>query len=311
MKSNEFKLITSDGVQIHVYEWLPDLSDEIKAVVQIAHGMAEHAVRYENFARFLTDNQIAVYANDHRGHGKTAGELEKVGIIPKSKGWDYMVSDLSLLGHHIRKQYKSIPVFLLGHSMGSFLVRKFILAPDIVLKGAIISGTGDDPGILGKVGVVLTQLLIIVYGSDSLSPFMDNLSFGAFNKPFAPNRTKFDWLSRDNEQVDKYVSDPYCGGVFSLGFFNQMLKGLLYVSQQENINNSSKNLPILVFSGENDPVGNHGTGVKAIYHKFKKAGIKNLTLKLFPEGRHEMLNEINRDEVYQLILDWIAVTIKD
>ena len=134
---------------------------------------------------------------------------------------------------------------------------------------------------------------------------MNNMTFGAFNKPFRPNRTKFDWLSRDDEQVDKYVADPFCGGVFSIGFFNDMLKGVLFVSKQKNINKTPKDLPVLIFSGDKDPVGNNGKGVTEVYKKFKKAGVKNLSLKLFTDGRHEMLNETNKNEVYQFVLNWL------
>ncbi|MCD6347879.1 MAG: alpha/beta hydrolase [Bacteroidales bacterium] len=305
MKSKEFKLTTSDGVVIHVYEWLPDDISQIKGSVQIAHGMAEHAARYKDFASFLTANNYAVYANDHRGHGKTAGDLSNVGFLAPKDGWNKLVSDFRMVSQHVMGKYKDKPLYVFGHSMGSFIVRQYILDPEVNIQGVIISGTGDDPGLLGKIGILLTRIMRLFYPADSPSPFMDNLSFGAFNKPFKPNRTKFDWLSRDNNQVDKYVTDPYCGGVFSIGFFSDMLNGLLFVSKQQNINATPKDLPVLIFSGANDPVGDHGKGVTAVYKKFEKAGVKNLTFKLFDDGRHEMLNEINNQEVYQFILDWL------
>lgn len=306
MKSNEFKLATSDGLEVHVYEWLPDDSSKIRASVQIAHGMAEHAGRYLDFAKFLTENDFAVFANDHRGHGKTAGDLDNVGFLAPSKGWDKLVSDFRQLSLYIKGKFKDKPLFVFGHSMGSFVIRKYILDPETNINGAIISGTGDDPGVLGQVGVLLTRIMKLFYSANSSSPFMDKLSFGAFNKPFKPNRTKFDWLSRDMEQVDKYVADPYCGKVFSIGFFNDMLNGLLFVSKQQNIDSTPNDLPLLIFSGDNDPVGNNGKGVTAVYNRYKKAGVNNLSIKLFAEGRHEMLNEINKSEVYLLVLDWIT-----
>ncbi|MCK5820713.1 MAG: lysophospholipase [Bacteroidales bacterium] len=306
MKSNEFKLVAPDGLEIHVYEWLPDDSGKIKAAVQIAHGMAEHAGRYHDFAKFLTDNGFAVYANDHRGHGKTAGDLDNVGFLAPYKGWDKLVSDFKQLSLHIKEKDNTRPLVVFGHSMGSFVIRKYILDPATSIDGAIISGTGDDPGVLGQVGILLTRILKLFYSARSPSPFMDKLSFGAFNKPFKPNRTKFDWLSRDKEQVDKYVADPYCGKVFSIGFFNDMLNGLLFVSKQQNIDSTPNDLPLLFFSGENDPVGNNGKGVTAVYNRYKKAGVRKLSLKLFADGRHEMLNEINKSEVYVLVLDWLT-----
>jgi alpha-beta hydrolase superfamily lysophospholipase len=307
MKSNEFKLETTDGDQIHVYEWLPDDSGEIKGLVQLAHGMAEHAGRFEDFAGFLTLNNYAVYANDHRGHGKTAGSLDNVGFLAPKNGWDKVVSDFRLLSLYIKEKNKDKGLFIFGHSGGSFIVRKFILDPGTKLQGVIISGTGGDPGILGVLGVFMTRVMMIFYPANSPSPFMDKMTFGSFNKPFKPNRTKFDWLSHDNEQVDKYVTDPYCGGVFSIGYFNDLAKAVLYVNKQKNIDKTPQDLPVLIFSGEKDPVGNSGIGVIEVYNKFKKAGVKNLTLKIFKNGRHEMLNETNKNEVYQFILDWIKM----
>lgn len=305
MKSTEYKLKSSDGTEIQIYEWLPDNSENLKGIVQIAHGMAEHAGRYSDFANFLCSNNFAVYANDHRGHGKTAGNLENVGFLAPKNGWDKIVNDFRLLSVHIKEKYAETPLFAFGHSMGSFIVRKYLLDPGIKLQGVILSGTGGNPGILGKVGVFITHLMMLFNPAKSPSPFMDKLSFGAFNKPFKPNRTKFDWLSRDTEQVDKYVADPFCGSIFSIGFFNDMLNGLLYVSSRKNIDKTPEDLPVLIFSGDKDPVGNNGKGVTEVYNKFKKAGVKNLSLKLFSEGRHEMLNETNRADVYQFILNWL------
>ncbi len=307
MNSNEFKLETIDGAKIHVYEWLPDDSGEIIGLVQLAHGMAEHAGRFEDFARFLTFNNYAVYANDHRGHGKTAGSLDNVGFLAPKKGWDKVVSDFRQLSLYIKEKNKDKPLYVFGHSGGSFIVRKFILDPGNKLQGVIISGTGGDPGILGVVGVLITRVMMIFYPAKSPSPFMNKLTFGSFNKPFKPNRTKFDWLSHDNEQVDKYAADPYCGSVFSIGYFNDLAKAVLFVNKQKNINKIPQDLPVLIFSGEKDPVGNNGKGVREVYHKFKRAGVRNLTLKLFDNGRHEMLNETNKREVYQFILDWIKM----
>jgi len=305
MTTSEYKIKSIDGQEIQVYEWLPDNPDKLKGIVQIAHGMAEHGARYADLAGFLVMHHYAVFAMDHRGHGKTAGKLENVGFIAKKDGWKKLVVDFRNLSLYIKEKYPDKPLYLFGHSMGSFVVRNMIIEPGLKIHGSILSGTGGDPGLLGQIGVSLTHTLLWFFPANSASPFMDKLSFGAFNKAFKPNRTKFDWLSRDNDQVDKYVSDPFCGTIFSLKFFNDLLKGLLYISKQASINKVSEDLPILLFSGDKDPVGNNGGGVVEVYNKYKKAGIKNLTMKLFPEGRHEMLNEINRHEVYQFVLDWL------
>ncbi|MBN1251387.1 MAG: lysophospholipase [Bacteroidales bacterium] len=303
MKTSEFKITTSENIEIHVFEWLPET--EIKAVLQISHGMAEHAERYANLAEFLTNNGFAVYANDHRGHGKTAGTVENLGFFAENNGWDLVMQDMHKLTQEIAKRNSEKPIFLFGHSMGSFLSRYYITQYAVDIKGVIISGTGGHPGLLGQVGLFLTKMLILFNGKRSPSPLMTKLSFGEFNKPFKPNRTEFDWLSRDKAQVDKYIADPFCGTIFSLGFFKDMLSGLLYVSAQESINKIDKNLPIYLFSGANDPVGVNGKGVNEVYNKFKNAGINDVSIKLYENARHEMLNETNKDEVYTDILNWM------
>ena len=305
MISKESKFNASDGVDLYFYEWLPEVGKEITGVVQISHGMAEHALRYKNFASFLSDNGFAVYANDLRGHGKTAGDLENVGFVQPNIGWDKFVSDFKEINLMIQERHKDKPYFVFGHSMGSLLIRKFLLDTNNGLKGAILSGSPENPGIVGNMGFLATKVLMLFNPAKSPSPFMDNLSFGAFNKIFKPNRTKFDWLSRDNDQVDKYVADPYCGGVFSLGFFHELLRGIAFVSKQKNINKTSADLPILIFSGEKDSVGNNGKSVAELLIRYKRSGLHDVTLKLFPDARHEMLNETNKKEVYHYILEWI------
>jgi len=309
MKSNEYKLKTHDDKEMQVYEWIPDDETNIKGIIQIMHGMAEHAGRYSDFALFLTNNNFAVFANDHRGHGKTAGDIKNLGFIGDKNGWENMIADLLLLYNHAKEKYQSKPQFILGHSMGSFLARKFVMQPHIKINGAIFSATGGNPGLLGHFGILLTKIMMVFYPKNSPGKLMDKMSFGSFNKAFKPNRTKFDWLSKDNEQVDKYVQDPYCGTIFSIGFFNEMIKGLLYVSQQKNIEKTPEDLSILLLSGEKDPVGNNGKGVNEVYSKYKKAGIKDITMKLFTDGRHEMLNETNKTEVYEFILNWLKKNI--
>lgn len=305
MRAIEYKLKTSEEQEIQVYEWLPDNDADIVGLLQIAHGMAEHGKRYTDFAGFLTANGYAVYANDHRGHGKTAGKVENLGFIAPKNGWDAVVSDMKVLSTHVAEKHPGKPFFIMGHSMGSFLTRKYLEAPPFKPDGAILSGTAGNPGILGGVGRFLTSFLMLFNAPNSPSKLMDKLSFGAYNTSFKPNRTAFDWLSRDHEQVDKYVDDPYCGTVFSLQFFNDMLGGLIHVSKQANIDKTAEDLPLYIFSGEKDPVGTNGKGVTEVYEKYKKAGIKNVTLKLYKDGRHEMVNEINRDEVYKDILNWL------
>jgi len=306
MKEKIFNFKSIDGFNIFTYSWLPNKENEIKAVVQIAHGMAEHAARYHEFAEFLTDNGFGVYANDHRGHGKTAGSLDKVGFFAESNGWDLVVSDMHSLTEEIKKEHPNIPVFLLGHSMGSMLSRDYASKYGNEIRGLILSGTAADPGMLGNVGIAISKISGMFFGKESKSPLLDKLSFGAFNEKFKPNRTAFDWLSRDEKRVDKYVRDPYCGSVFSKGFFYDMLTGLKKIHMKAEIGKIPTALPIFFISGEKDPVGKNSNGVKKIVKMYEKSGIENVDLKFYPDARHEILNETNREEVYRDILSWIS-----
>ncbi len=305
MKSDTFSFKASDGTKIAAYRWLPEAKSNIKAAVQIAHGMAEHAARYDRFAKELVKSGYAVYANDHRGHGKTAGALENVGYFADEKGWDKVVDDMRVLNGIIKKENPKVPIFLFGHSMGSFLSRQYSMLYGSDIKGLILSGTGGDPGLLGKIGLLLAKREAKRKGSKTRSPLLDKLSFGAFNKAFKPNRTNFDWLSRDNAEVDKYVADPYCGDVFTAGFFCDMLGGLAFINDSKNIARIPKELPVYLFSGSMDPVGANTKGVLQVFNSLVKAGIRDVTYKFYQDARHETLNETNRDEVFQDVIAWL------
>jgi alpha-beta hydrolase superfamily lysophospholipase len=293
----------SDTKQIHAYKWLPE--SQVKGVLQVAHGMAEHAMRYENFAKFLNANGYALYANDHRGHGKTAGSIEKLGYFADKNGWDLVVEDMYVLTQKIKEDLPSTPVFLLGHSMGSFLSRDYISKYGNELEGVILSATAGDPKLLGKLGVFVAKMQSLIQGKKNFSNLLDKLSFGEFNKSFKPNRTAFDWLSRDENEVDKYVNDPYCGTVFTSSFFVDLLSGILKINQIDCIQKVPKNLAVYFIAGEKDPVGDFTKGVSEVFHKFQKVGIEDVTRKFYLGARHEILNETNREEVYQNILTWM------
>ena len=308
MKTNEFKLKTSNNFEIHVYEWLPEI--EVKAVLQISHGMAEQASRYANFAEFLTNKGYAVYANDHRGHGKTAGSIEKLGFFAEKDGYNLVMEDMHYLTNEIKNRNTEKPVFLMGHSMGSFLSRYYITKYANDINGVILSGTAGDPGLLGTIGGFINNMVILFNGKKKQSPLMTKLSFGEFNKAFKPNRTEYDWLSTDNTQVDKYINDPYCGTVFTNGFFQDLLKLVAIVNSKTNIEKIDKNLPVYFFSGDKDPVGDNGKGVTEIYNLFIDAGIKEVSIKLYENKRHEMLNETDKEEVYQDIFNFMEKLMK-
>ncbi len=308
MKTKEFSFQSDDGCELHVYKWSPD-DDNVRAIVQISHGMAEHAARYERFAEVLTREGFVVYANDHRGHGKTAGSLNNVGFLAKKDGWNLVVKDMFKLTIICKNEYIGVPVILFGHSMGSLLSREYITRHGHEINGAILSGTAGNPGSLGKTGVLIAKLASLFFGKRSKSNLLNYLSFGKFNKGFVPNRTDFDWLSSDNAEVDKYVNDPYCGGVFSAGFFKDFLSGIIDLYNEDKLEEVPKMLPLLFLSGEKDPVGNNGKGVTETFELYKQTGLMDVSMKLYKDSRHEILNEVNRKEVYKDIIDWINTKI--
>jgi len=305
MESKDCTFKTDDEAEIFCHQWFPKNKKRIKGVVQIAHGMAEHSKRYRRFAEALTQEGFAVYANDHRGHGKTAGSLENVGYFADENGWDLVVNDMHKLTQIIKDNHPGVPVFLFGHSMGSFLSRNYIFLFGHEIKGVILSGTGGNPGLLGKIGYLVAKNESKKHGKKFRSPKLKELSFGKFNNAFKPNRTEFDWLSRDDAEVDKYVKDPYCGGDFTARFYEDLLTGINAINNMKNIKRIPKDLPIYLFSGEKDPVGNKTKGVKQVFKSYQKAGIRDVTLKFYEDGRHEMLNETNRKEVFKDVITWL------
>lgn len=304
MISKSFIFKSEDGTDIFVYNWVPE-NIKVKGIVQISHGMAETAHRYERFARSLTNRGYIVYANDHRGHGKTAGTIENLGYLADEDGFNWLVRDLYSLTNIIKKENPSLPIFLFGHSMGSFAAQKYIMLHGSELKGVILSGSNGKQGIVLNIGAAFAKREIKKHGRKSQSPKLNKLIFGAFNKAFNPSRTEFDWLSRDNEEVDKYINNPYCGTIFTTGFFYDFLTGLKDIEDKKNFNLIPKDLPIYIFSGDKDPVGKFGKGVRNLFNRYKSIGVKDINYKLYKDGRHEMLNEINRDEVTSDILQWL------
>jgi len=304
MKVENFKIKDKGGLEIFVYKWLPDESVKVRGVVQIAHGMAETAARYEGFAMALTDGGFIVYANDHRGHGKTAGQISKLGDLGED-GFNSMVENMHELNEKIKVENHDLPIFLFGHSMGSFLTQRYICLYGSELKGAIISGSCGKQGISIDIGRFIARGEIKKIGRAGKSIKLAKLSFGSYNNSFKPNRTDFDWLSSDNNEVDKYVDDPFCGTVFTAGFFYDFLGGLKSIADPREIKNVPRNLPIYIFSGDKDPVGKDGKGVLKLVKTYKEHGMVDLTYKLYKDGRHEMLNETNKEEVIEDVIKWL------
>ena len=299
MSVNTFTFTDPDGFQIFVYRWMPE-GQKAKAVVQIAHGMAEHALRYERFADFLNQAGYAVYADDHRGHWKTAKDLSKAGL-GGDDSWNGMVNDEKQLKEIIQKENPGLPLFFFGHSMGSFIAQQFIQLWGGDLKGVVLSGTTGLP-ILPKEALPLMDQAASGEQRDKY-PEGPGL-FASLNAAFEPVKTPFDWLSRDEAEVEKYVNDPWCGFAFSNGMMRDMAYGLFEMLDPQNQARIPKSLPILMIAGEKDPVGANN-GVRTLAQKYQELGIKDVQVILYPGARHEVLNEINRDEVQEDVRKWM------
>jgi alpha-beta hydrolase superfamily lysophospholipase len=300
--AKNFTFRAPDGVEIYVYKWLPE--KQIKAAILISHGMAETAARYERFAEALTQNGYAVYAADQRGHGRTIKAPLHTGEIGDD-GLNRMLGDLHQLSGIIRDEIPAVPLFLLGHSMGSFLARGYIAQWGSQLKGAMFSGTGGPPDCLTLLGQGIAYLEKLRLGKTGRSKLINALSFGSFNRQFQPARTDYDWLSSDAQEVDKYIADPFCGGIFPAAFFFELLKFLRQINNPDQLLNIPKNLPLYFFSGSQDPVGANTAGVKKLIQIYQNLGIEDLSFKFYEDGRHEMLNEINREIVIADIVKWL------
>lgn len=307
MKCSEFYFKGQENLDVHVYKW-EDEKIEPKAVVQIAHGMSETAKRYEYFAQELTKNGYIVYINDHRGHGKTAKDLDNVGYLADEAGFTCLVEDMNTLTNIIKKENKDLPLYLFGHSMGSFASQRYIMEYGNNLDGLILSGSNGKHGFILNIAEKLISYEIKKHGRRHRSKLIDSLIFGGNNRGFKPARTDFDWLSRDEKEVDKYIEDPYCGVLFTTGFFYDFVKGLQEVEHTDNLKKVPKDLHIHILSGDKDPVGKNGKGVLRLRDRYINLGVKNVSCKLYKDGRHEMLNEINKEEVIKDVLDWLNQT---
>lgn len=289
---------STDGTPIYLYHYK---ANEPKAVLQFAHGMGEHAGRYHAFFTFLQTNGISVIANDHRGHGKTGEKMGVMGFFAKEAGFETAVDDLSLIHHHIAMDYASVPQIMMGHSMGSFLVRRYIEKYPDDKTAVILSGTGYHQGIVGKVGSLIAKLETLLFNQTHKSRLMDKLSFGRFQNHFKTGS----WLSRDQAQVALYRKDPLSGFISTSQFFYDLLTGIDTLHKPEALTKVNKDLAILFISGTDDPVGNFTKGVKKAIHAYEQIGVKQIDVTFYPGARHELIFETNRKEVIHDIQLWI------
>lgn len=304
-KRREFTYLSRDGItQLNAYEWIPD-DDRIDGIIQIVHGMAEHMDRYNDFASFLSDNHYLVVGNDHLGHGKSVKSDDDLGYIAQTDASTIIVRDVHRLKKITQESHPGLPYIILGFSMGSFVARKYIMQYGTGITGAVIAGTGYHTKALCTFGKFVTRFLKLLHGERYRSKFIDNATFGAYNKHIKNARTSNDWLSKDNAIVDKYVADKYCGFIFTLNGFKCLFDMTEYTCDQDNVNKIPADLPILVTSGALDPVGSYGKAPHKVYEQYKAAGIKNVSLKLYDNDRHEIFNETDRKTVYQDVLSWI------
>lgn len=289
--------------KIHARMCVPDA--EPRAIVQIIHGIAEYIDRYDEFMSFLADNGIIAVGTDHLGHGKSIESEEQTGFFAYDNGWDYVVRDEEVLRLAMHENYPELPIIVFGHSMGSFMARTLLIRYPDAFNAAIISGTGNQGSALVNGGLIMGNLVTGLKGAHHYSKFLNNLAFGSYNKIYDNPKTEYDWLSRDEANVQKYIDDPLCGFIPSCSLFRDMMTGVKFITNKKNLTAMNKDMPVYFMSGDMDPVGECGKGVQKAYNNFLEAGMKDVSIKLYPGGRHEMLNEINKDEVYTDILAWL------
>lgn len=322
MIEHEFWLETN-GARLFTRKWLPEaaVSSEsdgtdkpaVRAVVNIVHGMAEHGGRYRHVAKALCAKGFAVWCADQRGHGKTAdininsaAEGGLLGHCADKKSFVKILSDIDMIHKTIIKNHKNVPLIMLGHSWGSFLAQGYIEFYGGKLQGAILSGTRGPGGLEVILGAPFLAAAAALRGERRRSMFIHSLAFGAsYQKPFMPCRTQQDWLSRDKQAVDEFISDPFSGMLPTAGFYRDMISMLKIIHKTRNIEKINRSLPIYIFSGDRDPVGGMGKTVSALVRKYTSIGIKDVSFVLYPGARHECFNEINREEVIQNLINWL------
>ena len=287
---------------IYVRSRLPEGS--VRATVQVVHGLAEYIDRYDVFMDLLAQAGFAVYGNDHIGHGNSVHE-NRWGYVGEQAGWSIMLTDILTLDHQVRTAHPDVPHFLFGHSMGSFLARSILIKHPDLYDGCVICGTGHPARAVTMGARALAALEIKRHGPGYYSEMLDGVMNKQYNGGYDTPRTAFDWISSDPNRVDEYIADPKCGYVPTAGLLSEILKGVSFITSRRNIERMSKDMPIYFISGAADPVGELSQGVIRAYKAFLKAGMKDVSLKLYPDLRHEILLEVDRDEVMTDVLNWL------
>ena len=306
MKYNDIQFKSTNGINtIKGMVYLPDNIQEVKGIVQICHGMCEYIEKYERFAKFLTDNNFIVCGHSHIGHGQSVNNEDEYGFFAEKFGYKYLIKDVYKLTCIMKEKYPNLPYFVLGHSMGSFIIRCYISNYGNEIDGAIISGTGG-PNQFIDLGIKFANMIIKQKGNMYRSDFLtDEAMKIVFNKQVKHSFTKYDWVSRDAKIVKEFSKDKLSDFSFTACGYRDLFNLIKYSNNEKTIDKIPKQLPIYIFSGDKDPVGQDGVGVEKVYKDLVKHGCTNVIMKLYKNGRHEMLNEINYEKVYDNILKWI------
>lgn len=308
IKKEDFYFDSRDGEhKIHAIRWIPE--ERPVCIVQIIHGMAEYIDRYDEFARYLADKGIMVVGDDHLGHGKSVRPGEKYGYFCKADASTVLVRDEHRLKKITQKQYAGVPYIVLGHSMGSFIARNYLFRYGTGIDGALIVGTGMQSKPVLLCARILAGIDGALFGADHISRLVDKAAFGVYNKRIDSPKTPFDWLSRNEDNVRRYIDDPMCGFIFTANGFQTLFRLIRNLHDVEKLKKMPRSLPVFFLAGADDPVGDYGRSVERVYKSFKELGMENVQMKLYPKDRHEILNEVDREDIYGDIYRWILQRI--
>lgn len=308
-KEKQFSFLSKDGkTKIHAVKWMPE-SGEYRAVLQITHGMVEYIERYKPFAEFLNDQGILVVGHDHLGHGASVASEEELGYFAEPDPSDTLVEDMHTLRTTIQTENPGVPYFMMGHSMGSFLLRQYLTMRAEGLAGAIVMGTGDMPYALLKAGQAVCKSISLTKGWHHRSHLVNQLGMGGYNRQFEPSDSTKDWITSDDSKRKEYEADPLCNFVFTVNGYYQMFEGMKVLTRRHAMDKIPVELPVIFVSGAEDPVGSNGVGVTRVFRKYEAHGMTDVEMKLYAGDRHEILNETDREEVYEDLYRWMEKRI--
>ena len=310
MVKREFQYPSSDQkTTISAVEWIPE--GRVRAVLQICHGMVEYIDRYDEFASYLSEQGFYVTGHDHLGHGKSIQSKEHLGFFHETRGNEFVISDIHKLHLITAEKYPEVPYFIMGHSMGSFLVRQYLIEHAEGIDGAVLMGTGYQGALVLNAGQLLCRIIAMSKGWKYRSPFVNKLGMGGMNKKFEPSDTGKDWVTSDGLMLEAYVKDPLCSFMFTVNGYYNLFAGMKKIIKKKNLEKMPADLPVLFVSGADDPVGGEGKGVRKVYQDFKRAGISDVNLKLYDGARHEILNDRHREAVCHDLFIWLESKMKD